>query len=69
MKILVINRNIVRSNKKHNVAVPPIRVANSKSGKVISYCSEFEFNCKGRLVYDPTRPLGCGATAWLELDI
>ena len=67
MNYLVINRHIVRTNKKNGTNIPAIRVSKGKYGKP-KYLSVIEFNGKGRLVYNPENPLPCGATAWLELE-
>ncbi len=67
LKIAVMNRHVIRANKKNGVADPPIRLSRGKHGKP-TYHSVVEFNGKGRLIYDPANPLPCGATAWLELE-
>lgn len=67
MKIIVMNRHIIQSNRKTGACEPPIRVSAGKHGKP-TYHSTVEFNGSGRLIYDPLHPLPCGATAWIELD-
>src|SRR4051812_43073499 len=65
--IIVINRHVVRSNKRTGVRRPPIRVSNGRHGKP-SYHAAVKFSgATGRLVYDPDNPLPCGATVWLEV--
>ena len=66
-KYVIINRNIIASNKKHGRKNAPISVRKGRSGKP-EYHSEFEFNGPARLVYKPDNPLKCGATVWLEIE-
>ena len=66
--IIVINRHIVRANKKNNTDTPPIRVSKGRYGKP-TYYQEFEFNGKGKVIYNPQNPLPCGATCYIELDV
>lgn len=67
MKVIVVNRHIVQSNRRQGRRDPPIRVSNGRYGRP-KYSKRVEFNCSGRLIYDPENPLPCGATIWLELD-
>ena len=64
--IIVINRNIIRSNKKTEHKLPPIRVSKGKYGKP-NYFYEYEIK-DGLLKYSPHDPLPCGATVWIETD-
>ena len=64
--IININRHIIRSNKKNNENLPPIRVSNGKYGKP-QYFSEYEIK-NGKLIYNSLNPLPCGATVWIECD-
>ena len=59
-----VNQHNVRHNKKHGTDLPPITV---KSYKQNIKCSEVAFTC-GRVVYQPDKPLSCGATLWIETD-
>ena len=43
-----------------------ILVKNGKN-KTYSECHYLEIKGPARLVYQPNRPLGCGATVWLEV--
>ena len=66
-KIVIINRNVIAANKKHGKNDPPISVREGRNGKP-DYHLEFEFKGKCKLVYNPNKPLKCGATVWLEVD-
>ena len=62
-----INRNIIASNKKHGTDDPPITCRTGKNGKP-SYGDFLEIDGYATMTYDPTHPLPCGATVWLEVD-
>jgi hypothetical protein len=63
---IVINRHIIQANRKNNETNPPIRVTHGRYGKP-TYTSEF-VGANFRLVYDPSKPLKCGATVYLEVN-
>ena len=65
--IVIINRNVIASNKKHNKQDAPISIRRGKNGKP-HYQSEYVFDGRGKIVYSPDKPLKCGATVWLEID-
>ena len=67
MKIVIINRHVIASNKKHGKKDPPISIRKGKNGKT-EYVSELTINKPCCLVYNPEKPLKCGATVWLEID-
>jgi hypothetical protein len=67
MKIVVVNRHIASSNRKHSLREPPLRVSKGRYGKP-HYTSRLEITSPARLIYDPDHPLPCGATIWLEID-
>lgn len=66
MEVIVINRHIVRANKKNGLKDAPIRVSKGVYGKP-KYYLEFPFEGKGKVIYNPEHPLPCGATCYIEL--
>lgn len=64
MKVLVINRYKVRANVKTEIKDPVIRVSIGLYGKP-QYHHSYEFNGKGRVIYNPINPLLCDATCWI----
>jgi hypothetical protein len=67
MKYVSINGHTIRSNAKHGLAEPPIRIAGTKSDAQPAYAREIEIIGPARLVYDPTKAmLRCGARMVLE---
>lgn len=64
--IIHINSHIIRSNINSDVKLPPISVRKTRSGKVIS--RHFELDIKGpcKIIYNPNKPLPCGARVWIE---
>ena len=62
---IYINRHVIASNKKHGRNDPPITVADYKSR-----CRTHEVEIMGnsRVVYQPDKPLSCGATVWIETE-
>ena len=65
--VIVINRHIVARNRKEGWAHPPIRVSSGRTGRP-RYGSVVALSGPASVVYDPKRPLPCGATAWIETD-
>jgi len=64
-KKIHINQHKIRSNKKNNTEEPVITVKTSKSN---NYAKEVEILGKSKLVYQPNKPLSCGARVWIETD-
>jgi hypothetical protein len=67
MMIVTVNRHIVARNRKNNERQPPLRSSMGRYGKP-KYHQEIKFNGGGRLIYNPDKPLPCGATVWIEID-
>lgn len=65
--IVVINRHVIAANKKNGTNDDPISVRRGRSGKP-TYHHDYEIPGHARLVYNPEKPLKCGATVWLEID-
>jgi hypothetical protein len=64
--IIHVNQHIIRRNRKTGEREPPIAIRESKSGKS-RYVSEYT-NDNVRVLYQPDKPLPCGATVWIEID-
>jgi hypothetical protein len=66
MKRLVhVNVNLIRFNKKHGTTLAPCRV---QEGSKSRYCREVHFSGPSKMVYSPDNPLPCGARLWIETD-
>lgn len=63
--IIVVNRHKVKANRRNDTCEPPIRVSDSRSGKG-RYVHSIEIPPGSIIVYEPTNPLPCGATVWIE---
>ena len=61
-RIININRNIIASNKKHGKKDPIVSVKTYKSN---DYGFEVELK-NAKLIYNPDKPIPCGATVWIE---
>jgi hypothetical protein len=68
-KFVSINGQTIRQNSRHGTAVPPIRIARTRSDPNPIYASEVEISGRTRLIYDPTKAmLRCGARLVLVCD-
>ena len=62
-----INSHTIRSNAKHGLNAPPIRVASSRNDPKPRYAKEIKINGPSRLVYSPEGAiLKCGARLVIE---
>jgi len=64
---VVINRHIIQKNRKTGSRDAPIRVSRGKYGKP-EYTSLFSFKDGSQLIYNPDKPMPCGATVYLEVN-
>jgi ferredoxin-thioredoxin reductase catalytic subunit len=64
-KIIHVNVNVIRHNKKHGNNLPPCRV---QEGNKSRYCREVQILGPSKMVYSPDRPLRCGAKLWIETE-
>ncbi len=64
-KIIHVNVNVIRHNKKHGNNLPVCRV---QEGPKTTYCKEVLINGPSKLVYRPEKPLPCGAKLWIETE-
>jgi len=63
--IVHVNRKVIANNKKSGRRDPCITV---KKGRTNVYASEVVIDGPCRIVYRPDKPLGCGATVFIETD-
>lgn len=61
--IIHVNRSHIRLNTKDGGNRPVYTV---KSGKKIRYAREINILGSSKLVYNKSKPLSCGAKAWIE---
>jgi|TARA_B100001094_G_C17653071_1_gene540589 hypothetical protein len=64
-KRIHVNQHKIRSNIKNNVKEPVITVKTSKSN---NYAHEVKIEGPSKIIYNPDKPLSCGARVWIETD-
>ena len=69
-KIIHVNQHKIKSNTKNGTDEPVLTV---KTYKENIYAHEAIIKTKdgeviGRVIYQPHKPLSCGARVWIELD-
>ena len=70
-QIVHVARNQIASNTKHNTDEPVLIIrGNHKSTRVrgVELVDTATGKVMGHFVYQPHKPLACGARAWLSLD-
>lgn len=66
-----VNQHVIKKNKKDGETNPPLTAKRGKSGRskkakvIIGFINNEEVF---RVVYQPDKPLPCGATCWVEFD-
>ena len=63
IKRIHINQHKIKANKKYNLNDPVITVKTSKSN---IYGHEVDIKGPSKVVYNPDKPLSCGARVWIE---
>ena len=58
-----VNQHVIKSNKKNKENKPVLTVKTYKSN---TYAHEVEIDGPSRVVYQPQKPLPCGAKVWIE---
>ena len=58
-----VNQHHIRSNKKHGTNKPVITIKTSKDN---TYCNEVQIEGPSKIIYNPDKPLSCGARVWIE---
>lgn len=61
--LITVNRHMVDANRKDGGHRPVLSV---KSRGRTTYSNEVHLLGQSRVVYNPDRPLSCGATVWIE---
>ena len=61
--IIHVNQHVVRSNTKNQTQEPVLTVKTYRENR---YAHEVEILGPSRVVYQPDRPLSCGARVWIE---
>ena len=59
------NQLVIRHNRKYKNKLPAIRIEDDEF-KETTYCMSVDIMGPSRLVYQPNRPLACGAKLWIE---
>ncbi len=65
---ICVNQHKIRKNKKAGNSKEKVILVKRGKNKTHSECHFLEIQGPSRLVYQPDRPLNCGATVWLEVD-
>jgi|HubBroStandDraft_4_1064222.scaffolds.fasta_scaffold01644_11 hypothetical protein len=73
--IIVVNRHAVNANRRLSEQghtpdrfEPVISVRRGRNGKPVYPGNRVAIDGPGHVVYDPERPLPCGATVWIEME-
>ena len=61
--LIHVNQHIIRANKKTGAQDPVLTV---KQGKTNRYAHTVRIDGPSRVVYQPEKPLSCGARVWIE---
>ena len=64
-KIIHINQHVIKSNRKHGKTDPAITV---KTYKENHYSHTVQIHGPSTVVYNPSKPLSCGAHCWVETN-
>jgi hypothetical protein len=60
-----VRQDRLQQNRKYKTDNPVVTI---RSGNHLTYCHEAVIEGICRIVYQPHRPLSCGATLWIELE-
>ena len=63
--IIHVNQHIIKANRKNNETNPVLTVKTYKSN---TYAHTVSINGPSKIVYNPTKPLSCGAHVWVETE-
>lgn len=61
--IIHVNQHAIKRNQKHGTSDPVLTVKTYKSN---TYGHTATINGPSKVVYQPEKPLGCGARVWIE---
>jgi len=65
IKRIHVNQHKIKSNKKYNKKDPVLTVKTSKSN---TYGHEVVIHGPSKVIYNPDKPLSCGAKVWIETE-
>jgi len=63
--IIHVNQHVIKKNVKEGTSKPCLTVKTYKSN---TYASSVEILGPSRVIYNPHKPLSCGARCWIETD-
>ena len=63
--IIHVNQHVIKANRKNGVTNPVLTVKNYKENR---YAHEVEILGPSKIVYQPEKPLSCGAHVWIETE-
>ena len=63
--VIHINQHIIKKNRKEGTTEPVITAKDYKRNR---YGKSVEIKGESRVVYNPEKPLSCGAHCWIETD-
>lgn len=63
--IIHVNQHVIKANRKNNEANPVLTV---KTYKTNTYAHTVAINGPSKVVYNPDKPLSCGAHVWIETE-
>ncbi len=61
--IIHVNQHIIKKNRKEGTNDPVLTV---KTYKTTKYAHTVEIMGSSKLIYQPNKPLSCGAHVWIE---
>ena len=61
--IIHVNQHNIKANRKNGTNLPVLTVKTYKSN---DYAHRVSINGPSRIVYQPDKPLSCGAHVWIE---
>lgn len=63
--IIHVNQHVIKSNRKNNETNPVLTVKTYKSN---TYGTNVFIDGPCKVVYNPDKPLSCGAHVWIETE-
>jgi len=63
--IIHVNQHVIKSNRKNNETNPVLTVKTYKSN---TYGTNVHIDGPCKIVYNPDKPLSCGAHVWIETE-
>ena len=63
--IIHVNQHVIKSNRKNNETNPVLTVKTYKNN---TYGTNVSIDGPCKIVYNPDKPLSCGAHVWIETE-